>query len=236
MRCGVATLILVMFGSYSSIAQAQSCLYIPSAESPAVSACDVGENYTFDITGSTYAYAKDAYQARLNGMLADWLAAEGLEAPDGAVVELWLAVPEANPSAAQARAVLRSPSLNLVWFLSVHPDEWTLAGRDIGILAGGAYPQSFGHRPGQLLVKAKGGSEAARAALLAAYGATTPEAYVSGWSIYHTQAAAELVVADSVLADPRSATLIERIDPNSVVEWIAMRQLAFTFAFSPGSP
>lgn len=227
----------VLLGCYSSPAAADACVYVPSKETPAVTACETDDRFTYDITGNAYSYAKETYAARLNDMLATWLASVGLAAPEDATIELWLAVPEASPGAAQGRAVLRSSTLNLVWYLSLHPDEWTLADRDVGILPrGGVYPQSFGHRPRQLLVKARGDDETTRRALLAAHGAINPEPYALGWSTYDTAAAVELAVSSEAMGDPKTAALVERVEVNHIVEWIAVRQLAFTFAFSPMSP
>lgn len=236
MRAFLETFSLVVVVLYSPIVGA-ACVTVPiDAEEPLVTACETTDDYTFDVVGSRFSYAKAAYRERLRSEFAAWLTAAGVPTPDDGTVEFWLAVPETDPAATQARAVLRSESVNLVWYLSLHPDRWSLTNSSLGVLDDGPYPTSYGHRPAQLLIKARGPAEDARRTLLAELGARDPSPYAPNWSVYTTDSTREGEVMAAIKADPRSLALVERAEANHVIEWIAMRELAFTFAFSERAP
>lgn len=236
MRFPLAAITLVMTAIYSSVSQAQ-CVQVPAGvESPLATSCETEDQYLFEVTGTKLAYPKAMFRERLRTEFTAWLNAAGVALPDDATIEFWLAVPEADPAATQARAVLRSADVNLVWYLSLYPDEWALTNRELGVLSDGPYPSSYGHRPAQLLVKARGTAEESRRRMLAEHGARDPSPYAANWSVYTTDATREGDVMAAIAADPRSAFLVERVEANHVIEWIALRELAFTFAFLERTP
>lgn len=212
---------------------ADHCLALPpGSEIPAVTACETDTDYVFDLAGDRYVYAKASYRERLGAAINIWLTGHGIEETSGATVAFFLASPEINPRATQARAEVRlADGRTFVAYVGIDPDEWQLEDRRVGILdEGDAYPGDYGNAAGYLLVKHAPGASLERVgAFLARHGATQGEPFTAGWSSFRCEVFAELATIESALADPLARSNIERIGRNAILEWIATRGLAFTF-------
>ncbi len=226
------------------VAAGPACIAIPDgAPAPVVTACDDGEHYLYTIAGTAYEYDRTAYRAALETQLRDWLRSVG-ESAEGEelAIEIWLAVPDANPAATAARFVVRAgtgkSAPRFVVFASLHPADWSFTNRDVGVLTGAAgYPGDFGVRVGELLVKAAPGAAKSEVdGFLAGYGLGAPDAFGQGWRVYALTAFAERSARTGILSDPQGAALVEKIDYNHVVEWIAHRSRAFAFIAERSEP
>ncbi len=223
------------FAAWSAGARAD-CVPIPAGGAePLAVACEDEASYSVRAGGEDHVWDKAAYRADLRARLISWLgAAAGRYA--GGQVEVWLSVPEANPGGASVRALIRpagpdAPGApNFIVYLTLDPAGWKVEGEAVGILGAALYPQAFGYRAGELLVKTLGGKSAADTeAYLAPFGAADPAPFAAQWSLFHTAAFAEAAVRGAVEHDPGHSTEIEKMDYNQFVEWIAQRGVAFTF-------
>lgn len=214
------------------------CVQVPQdTDSPAVQACETTLTYEYDIVGQRYIYDKASYQTALRVALRAWLEGTRLENEPG-IVELWLAVPEANPQATQMRAFVRTRLANFVAYLSLHPqagddseEGWHVTNATVGILDKDAYPETFGYRAGGILVKATAAASPAEIEeFMARHGATMPELFTPRWWSFIVDPFNERRAIAKAVADPMQPVLIERLAENSISEWIATRQKAFTFS------
>lgn len=209
------------------------CVQFPEqAEAPVVKACEDEINYTFHIAGHETRYAKDGYRARLARVLQDWFESNGMALPLDGEVEFWLAVPETNPAATQARAALYWNGGAVVAYLPLAPDGWKLTDKQMAVLSGEQrYPASYGYRPGNLLVHAQEDvPHAAVVNFLAEHGVDDPRAMGKDRYVCAVDPFLELHAKNAVETHPQAKHLIKNISVNSVVEWVAMRQRAFAFS------
>jgi hypothetical protein len=220
-------------------AAAGLCVQIPAGVAlPVVEACETERFLFWDIAGTPSVRDKGAYVAAFQKSLESWWEARGLDGGQlaGAPVELWLAMPEANPAATQARAVVTLPAAKLIVFLSPLPDGsggWTLDDSSVGFLTDAGYPASFGYRTQQLLLKAKPGVDAEQvAALLARHGVTHGGEYSPSWYAVRVPPLQEAALKAALIRDPEAASVIARLDFNPLVEWIALRERMFAFSLS----
>ena len=191
------------------------------------------ERRQFQLAGERHGYDKMAFRAKFTAAVNLWLESAGVEArSEGATVEFWLSAPEINPAAAQARVVVHLKSgATFVAYLGLVPDEWKLVDKQVGILGKGQdYPGATGYAARSLLVKGAAGAEAnAVTNFMAQHGAANPEPFATGWVAFRTKLFEEKNVAEAVMADAMRATVVEKVNFNDVVEWIASKGLAFRF-------
>lgn len=213
-----------------------ACVNVPrKAANTAVKVCESAVSYTYHITGNEYVYEKDAYQDAFAALLNDWFEREHI-APQTTMVTFWAAVPEANPEAAQARAVMQAGSKRFVFFLPIHPAEWTLTNVRVSILGKDeAYPEYYGHVAGSILVKKSiTAKEADLQNFLADFQAYNPEPYTTGWSAYSVPVFKEQSIKEAIIREDPSGQFVERSELNYVFEWIALRERVFAFSiYSP---
>lgn len=236
MRVAKAVVIaLISIGYLTGEGHAEGrCLNLPQgAVTPSVVACETDDEYTFQLAGERHGYDKMAFRAKFAAAVNLWLESAGVEArADGATVEFWLSAPEINPAAAQGRVVVHLKSgVAFVAYLGLVPDEWKLVDKQVGLLGKGLdYPGTTGYAARSLLVKEAAGADAtAVAGFMAQHGAANPEPFATGWVVFHTTLFEEKNVAEGVMADAMRATLVEKVNFNDVVEWIASKGLAFRF-------
>lgn len=226
-------LMLLFSAGYANAADG-ACVSVPrTAKDPVVKACETFTSYTFHITGSTWTYGRSEYRSAFSRLLREWLDQQGVTwANQRATVDFWLAVPEANPEATQARAAVRIGDQRFVAYLSIHPDDWQTDDLSVGILPPGeAYPNSFGYRAGSLLVKKEDGvDEESLHVLMEAHSAVRPQFFSPGWFDYSVPSFNEQAVNDAVLEDPATKLSIARTNFNYMLEWIALRERVFTFS------
>jgi hypothetical protein len=209
-----------------------TCIDVPrSASNAAVKVCESEVSYTFQVANNSYEYDKAAYQEAFGLLLRDWYAQENI-APKATRVTFWAAVPEANPEAVQARAVMQAGSKRFVFFLSIHPAEWSIKNVRISILGTGeTYPSDYGHTAGSLLVKKSSHvDEADLQSFMATYQAYHPESYTPGWTSYSVPVFKEQSIKVAIGRDDPTGEIVERSELNHVFEWIALRERVFAFS------
>jgi hypothetical protein len=239
----ILTVVPLIWGALPAFAAGRCLMLPPHAVEPAVSACETETEYQFDVAGEKFTYPKTEFQDRLAAALNIWLNGHGITEQPGTVVDFFLAVPELNPRATPARAVVSLPDgRRFVASIGLHPEQWQLVDAQVGVLEDGEnYPADFGHAAGSLLVRAT--PEATSddvAAFLALHGATHPEPFTVGWLKVDVPAFEEFAVLAAIIADPERDRFVLKVEPNAIVEWIATRGLAFAFdlpaAPAPSSP
>jgi hypothetical protein len=213
-----------------------ACINVPRTETnTAVKVCESLDSYTYHIAGNIYEYEKTTYRDAFASLLNDWFAHENLP-PQSARVTFWTAVPEANPEAAQARAVMQVGSRRFVFFLPIHPADWSLANIRVSILGKNeAYPEFYGHTAGSLLVKkSETVQEVDLENFLANYQAYNPVSYAPGWSSYSVPIFKEQSIKEAIVRDDPSGRYVAKTELNHVFEWIALRERVFAFSiYSP---
>jgi len=226
--------LLLSFSAAYADPSVAACTNVPrSASNTAVKVCESAHVYSFHIAGSVYDYSKDAYRDAFGHLLGDWYEQQQLD-PQTTRVTFWAAVPEANPEAAQARAVLQIDGRRFVFFLPIHPEEWSLANIRVSVLGTDEnYPEFYGHTAGSLLVKHSAGvNESDLQSFMAHYQAFNPESYTPGWSSYSVPVFKEQEIKEAVGRDDPSGQYVARSELNHVFEWIAFRERVFAFSIS----
>ena len=210
---------------------AGSCTLFPRGSSnPIVAACEEPHEYQFRFGDQSYSFIKDEFQARIRSAADLWFKHHDLSSMVEQVtkVEVWLSVPEANPLAAQGRAVFHGPEGNVSFSFDVKSNEWVFHDTVAAILGKNTYPQSFGHRPSTILVKSNpNASPSVVISSLIDSGATS--ATHIGGTNYH--ALSQAFQEDSLIRSIHANQLdvISAAYMNSVFEWIADRQMVFQF-------
>ena len=224
---------LLIFSAKVAFAS-QVCTGIPSnSAEPAVLACESATAYKFTIAGAKTEYNKDDYQAAFHRHLQNW--AKAKELPESAFaqaeVTMWLSVPEANPPGTRARAVVTTSWGELVVYMDIPLSTWEWDEHDMGVFeAGSSYPDSYGMRLGQLLVKKL--PEVSLADLkswLASFDANLGESFGGNWYVVNVPFFNELDVRGQIEADGKFTTMLEQLQANYIYEWIAWRSAVFRF-------
>jgi hypothetical protein len=237
----------LVLGTLTSKAAAAGCIQLPpNVSAPAVEACETRRLLFFDIAGEVDSAEKGAFQLAFQKSVALWFDAHAVprELLDGASVDFWLAMPEANPAATQARAVLHlaprggDTAASLLVFLSPQPDngdKWLLDDSSLGFLTDKTYPQSFGFRTGQLLVKVQPGVTSDQLQnMLASLNADASHSgeYAPGWYVVEMPPLQEAKLKNILEQDITARAVVARADFNPLVEWIAFRERLFAFSLS----
>ncbi len=140
-----------------------------------------------------------------------------------------MSVPEANPAAAQPRAIVDTTAGRVSFWFDLKADHWEFFDEEAAILGDATYPESFGYRPLRILIRAQPGvSSSAVEAALTQSGATNVSNDGYSWYSATTDLFAEKEVAFRILKNHNDILKYAQI--NSVVEWIADRQMAFSFS------
>lgn len=225
-------ILMLFFSAGYATAGYSYCTPIPrGASNPAVKACETYSSYRFTIIGSEYTYSKAEYRAAFAKLLSDWRELHGLTSLVTRV-DFWLSVPEANPGATQARAVLKAGDRSFVFFLSVHPQDWSLDNLRVSILGQHeTYPDSFGHTAGSLLVKQNTtAQESDLHAYMERYQAYLPQFFAPGWFEYELPVFREQPTKEVVDKDGSAANVVARVELNHIMEWISQRERVFAFS------
>lgn len=231
----ILALTLLVSGLYSDPAAA-SCISVPkSAKDSPVKACESISQYRFDIVDNTFIYDKSNYRQALADLLRGWLKDRDVtwhEQP--ASVEFWLAVPEANPAATQARAMIYMGDKQFILFLSVHPMDWDDENIAVSVLGTGeTYPQSYGYRAGTILVKKQAEtSDENLHQVMSLYGAYAPDPVAPNWFDYEVGVFQENDITSAVMSSDEAQPYVARASLNHTMEWIALREKVFTFTLS----
>ncbi len=223
---------IVLGMSISEVAlAAKVCTVFPrDSANPIVEACELDTEYRFRIGDENYQFAKDIFRDQIRQATIAWLADRDLESSVSEVsaVEIWLSVPESNPLAAQARAVVSTARGNIVFSFDVKSNDWTFGDEKTAILNHKTYPESFGHRPSRILATAFAGvSAAAVIDSLMDSGAISVRSEGNDNYSAVCKPFEEISLAQN--AAKSHSDVFRNVQVNSVYEWIADRQIAFRF-------
>ena len=213
----------------------QSCVGYPENDpNPPVEVCKNRDSYIFRIIDTVTTFDRSEFELRMVKAAKLWFASHNISSDllDQSTVQIWMSVPEASPGAAQPRAVFNTPIGQISFWFELTADYWEFNDRETAILGEGTYPSSFGHRPLKILLKSQPGASAADViAALAEEGAANVSYDGYRWYSALTNIFAEKEVALKILKNHNK--ILESAQVNSVVEWIANRQMAFYFTCSP---
>lgn len=214
-----------------------ACVSIPEGSSePPVTACELGDEYAFDIVGDKLRYDKRTYRLRLREAVAGWLATHGLDDAllTDAKVDVFFAVPEVDPAATQARMQVRlRDGRAFVVFLSPRMEDWSPGDADVGVLPRGqTYPEHFGDRAATVLIeKVPGSDPRSFRESLAGHGVHDAEPFSGNWWSGGVDALKESEVAERLIRSPFARPYVARAQANPLVEWIAERRRVFAFSW-----
>lgn len=235
MRLAVLTLFSLSWQLLTANPAHASCVTIPNnTPEAAVTACEQGQTYSFEIDGTYRSYAKSIFQQRLRQTIQQWLSLQDLDASllAGTSLEFFLAVPEINPAATQARVqVTMLDQRALIFYLSLDPETWRLEDIDVGILSWGKrYPEFFGERIASLLIaKQPQADDAPFRRSMAESGVTNLDAIGGGWWSGHVRPLSEHMVVEQL----RQSSHVKHVTTDSIIEWIAYRERIFAFSWDP---
>jgi hypothetical protein len=225
-----ASVIAAMLISTAAIGQADCARFPRGSAAPVVEVCADHNQYRFRVGEIMRSFDRDHFERRLSAAIHGWLASHH-ESPDlvnQSIVEIWMTVPEANPEAAQPRAIVSTTKGQVAFWFDLSLNNWILSDKETSLLDDATYPESFGHRPRRVLVKAQPGIPAKDvAAALTSEGATEITSQGSDWYTAACQLFDESACANAALRNHQH--VLKYVQVNSVVEWIADRQVAFSF-------
>lgn len=210
------------------------CRQIPerSPEDAVAIICDDNSAYNFTIAGEVLIFDKTEFKTRLRESLSDWWQSQGesLDSLSHASIAVWLSIPEANPGAAQARAVVQSNRGNMSLSFDLRSHDWTFT-EDLAAVTGiKTYPETYGWRPRQLLIgAAKTADPTQLAQFLLGLGVTLGEEASGGWYQATTEFLDEQTAAQRIRAADKNGDYIRSVQLNTLMEWIAHRGLAVEF-------
>lgn len=210
-----------------------SCIVFPrdSAE-PVVEVCDENDTYSFRLADTTRSFDKGEFRARVISAAREWLNdhSHGVTLIDGGLVKIWMTVPMANPEAGQPRAIVETSHGLLSFWFDLHALEWKFSHKEAAVLSSGNYPQTFGHRPASVFIQSQNDAQPQDVVLaLRARGAL--DVIEKGPGVFEatTRIFDEKKFATHV---GMLTSVIKYAQVNSVMEWIADRQMAFSFVIS----
>ena len=219
---------------------AERCTGIPSNEpDPAVEVCEGPATYRFRIADQSTTYSKFEYRQRIETLIRDYARRAGLpsDALPGATVTFWLSVPEAAPSEAWARAVIKSSTHHFLVNLPLDLGTPSVDSAMIANLGSQEYPDYFGYRVGNILVKKTAGATDDNLRDIATRaGAKGWADSAGGWTKFLTADFGELAVIENILRDPDAKSIVAGAQVNELFEWIAWREPVFRFRFQTGKP
>ena len=137
----------------------------------------------------------------------------------------------ANPEAAQPRMILPTSRGNVSFWLDLEAADWRFQDRESAILGKNQYPETFGYRPGIVLVQAKSGIDHQELEQsLVEQGATSILETRPGSFQVRCKTFGEKSLVSSAI---KLSSMVKYAQVNSVMEWIADRQMAFVIPTNP---
>ena len=229
--------LLALCGTCASAvyARSESCTTIPegsTVEDAAVVACETPLSYKIRITDDTFTFSKREFRTRLGAAISQWWLTrhEDLQELARAPITIWMNVPDSNPSAAQARAIVHLRESTLAISFDVRSSNWVVSDGQVAVLGGQEYPQTFGWRPSQLLVQMT--PDADKSLLvqdLRVLGVTLSSSSTGRWLEAETALFDEQTARERIDAwDPKHIK-VASVEVNSLFEWIAWRSEVFHF-------
>lgn len=219
--------VLIALLSVPSPSFAVHCRGIPEqSEAPLATYCETDDSYVFDLSGNKISFAKPEFKGRLSESIQEWWSQHGLDQQSLSLshVEVWLSVPEANPAAAQARAVVFSPLGNVSLSFDLNNDSWNLVDREAAILDRSSYPQTYGWRPQQVMIAFNKGTDPTKAAVLLNHAGLKLGPETSpGWYIAESKIFDETNAINRLMQLDQWTKLVQSAQTNQLFEWIAVR-------------
>ena len=207
------------------------CVSFPrQSADPVVEVCDENNIYSFRVAENTLTFEHSEFESKLSNAVTAWSAAHNLNPSDftNSETQIWMTVPETSPEAAQPRAIVSTPNGNLSFWFDLWAGDWILNDAETAVLGSATYPDSFGYRPLKILAKGQpGASERDIMKALKSSGAVDVHEQGNGWYIASCELFKESHVATTALR--RHSDVLKYAQINSVMEWIADRQMAFKF-------
>jgi len=207
------------------------CIKFPrDSDAPSVEVCTEDGVYAFRIFDDKTTFQKEDFESRLMIAAHSWLTSQETEASltVGSPIQIWMSVPMANPAAAQPRAIVQTSQGKLAFWFDLKASTWVFTDKETAVLGKTSYPDTFGHRPSTILVKAHENTNASDLeSALVQQGAKQVIHDGNGWYVASCGLFAEKSFSD--LASKSRPDVIKSAQTNSVMEWIADRQMAFSF-------
>lgn len=205
-----------------------ACVKFPrDAEIPAVEVCELDNSYSFQIGDVMRRFDKATFANRAKIAASEWLASadESVSMDLSSSIQIWMTVPMANPEAAQPRMIIPTSKGNVSFWLDLESNDWIFQDRESAILGKMHYPDTFGHRPGIILVEAKPGIDRYELEQsLIEHGATNVIETRPGSFEVQCKTFGERSLVNSA---GKMSSMVKYAQVNSVMEWIADRQMAF---------
>lgn len=207
-----------------------SCIKFPrDAEHATVEVCEHSDSYSFRIGDHTQSFLKEEFSQRLSNAARNWMSKHGQLAslPTSTMIQLWMTVPMANPEAAQPRALIQTASGWISFWFDLNKQDWEFEDHESAILDKEPYPTSYGHRPATVFVQSHPGTtlKSVESALLT-HGAKSVRDRGNGVFEARCEVFNEKKLATEA---GKMTNVIKYAQVNSVMEWIADRQMAFSF-------
>ena len=207
-----------------------SCIKFPrDAEQPTVEVCEHSDAYAFRIGNHTQSFLKNEFSLKISEAARIWLSSHGklTSLPKSTTIQIWMTVPMANPEAAQPRALVQTANGWVSFWFDLNKLEWEFDDTESAILGKDSYPQTYGHRPATVFVQSLPGTnpELVESALRAK-GATAILDRGNGSFEARCGIFDEKKLATQIAS---MKDLVKHAQVNSVMEWIADRQMAFSF-------
>ena len=211
-----------------------ACVKFPrDAEIPVVEVCEQEDVYSFQIGDVTRRYDKATFASLSKTAASDWLANadDSVIVDSSSPIQIWMTVPMANPEAAQPRMIVPTSRGNVSFWLDLDTVDWRFHDRESAILGKNQYPESFGYRPGIVLVQAKSGIDHQELEQsLVEQGATSVLETRPGSFEVRCKTFDEKSLVSSAI---KLSSMVKHAQVNSVMEWIADRQMAFVIPTNP---
>lgn len=219
----------------SSRLMAITCTGIPDSDAPLVTYCETETSYFFDLGGDQVVFSKTEFESRLRASVQNWWSAHSFDAKSLASshVEVWITAPEANPSAAQARAVVFSTMGNASLSFDLNDKDWVLRDEESAILDRSSYPETYGWRPSQVMIAFAPGADATKTSqLLSRAGLKLGQETSPGWYKAESKMFDETGAINRLMQLDRWTKLVKSAQTNQLFEWIAVRGKTVQFQMS----
>lgn len=219
---------------HTPIAAANNCTFIPE-KSPVIKTCK--EDGVLEIAGDSFSdrYELKTYQQKLSNTLSRWLSQRGISKDRycGKSVELFLSVPEINPSMYALRVQVEFDEGPLLFTLPGNENMWQDSEVEGKVfLKGDYYPASYGYKAGSLLAKINENFNLAELkSYLNTFGADTGSHVSNGWISISTPIFEEVRVLDEIVSSSLFEKYFIKATLNSSYEWMSYKGSIDNFLF-----
>jgi hypothetical protein len=239
-RARAATILSVwlsMFGmtSTQSKAYAEACKGIPDV-APVIEVCQHDDLLSIETSNRRWEWRLERTMHHLRQIVEQFLA---VHAPENLQEEIkiavWLSVPEVNPDSTRARIFVDGAHHSFVVGVSLDPETWQISRDAIAVLPEDGYPSSYGWRSESVLLEKSGRCSTAQLTqrVEEQMGHGMVEHFSGQWFVLRTSVFAEIPSAQFLMSKTETRDCIQSWTLNHMFEWIAWRDVAFAFSWSP---